>query len=38
MENRREVGMLNPMRDQNEGTYRGGEGMAAVTKAFPDDR
>ena len=25
-ENRRAVGMMNPMRDKNEGTYRGGEG------------
>ena len=24
-ENRRAVGMLNPMRDENEGTYRRGE-------------
>ena len=26
-EKRRAVGMMNPMRDENEGTYRGGEGM-----------
>ena len=25
-ENRRAVGMMNPMRDKNEGTYRGGGG------------
>ena len=31
--NRRAVGMLNPMRDKNEGTYRGGEGMTPVTTA-----
>ena len=29
-ENRRAVGMLNPMRDQSESTYRGGEGMTPV--------
>ena len=37
-ENRRAVGMLNPLRDENEGTYPGGEGMAPVTTACPEDR
>ena len=37
-ENRRAVGMLNPMRDKNEGTYRGGEGTTPVTTACPEDR
>ena len=32
-ENRRAVGMLNPLRDKNEGTYRGGEGTTSVTTA-----
>ena len=36
--NRRAVGMLNPMRDKNEGTYRGGEGTKPVTTACPEDR
>ena len=36
--NRRVVGMLNPMRDKNEGTYRGGEGTTPVTTACPEDR
>ena len=36
-ENRRSAGMLNPMRDTNEGTYRG-EGTTPVTTACPDDR
>ena len=27
--------MLNPMRDKNEGTYRGGEWMTPVTTACP---
>lgn len=26
--------MLNPMRDKNEGTYRGGEGATPVTTVF----
>ena len=30
--------MLNPMRDKNEGTYRGGEGTTPVTTACPEDR
>ena len=33
-ENRQAVGMLNPMRDKNEGTYRGGEATAPVTTAW----
>ena len=37
-ENRRAVGMLNPMRDKNEGTYRGGEGTTPVSTACPEDR
>ena len=37
-ENRRAVGMLNPMRDKNEGTYQGGEGTTPVTTARPEDR
>ena len=36
-ENRRAVGMLNPMRDI-EGTYRGGKGTTPVTTACPEDR
>ena len=36
--NRREVGMLNPMRDKIEGTYRGGEGTTPMTTACPEDR
>ena len=35
-ENRRAVGMLNPTRDQNEVTYRGGEEMTPVTTACPE--
>ena len=34
-ENRRAAGMLNPMRDKNEGTYRGGEGATPVTTVCP---
>ena len=34
-ENRRAVGMLNPMRDKIEGTYRG-EGTTPVTTACPE--
>ena len=30
-ENRRAVGMLDTMRDKNEGTYRAGEGTTPVT-------
>ena len=37
-ENRRAVGMLNPVRDENEGTYRGGEGMTPATTTCPEDR
>ena len=37
-ENRRAVGMLNPMRDKNKGTYRRGEGTTLVTTACPEDR
>ena len=37
-ENRRAVGMLNPMRNKNEGTYRGGEGTTPVITACPEDR
>ena len=37
-ENRRAVGMLNPMCDKNEGTYRGEEGTTPVTTACPEDR
>ena len=36
--NRRAVEMLNPMREKNEGTYRGGEGAAPVSTARPEDR
>ena len=32
------VGMLNPMRDNNEGTYRGGEGNRPVTTSGPGGR
>ena len=35
-ENRRAVGMLNPMRDKNEGTYRGAEGTTPVATACPE--
>ena len=37
-ENRRAVGMLNPMRDKNEGTYRGGDGTTPVNTACPEGR
>ena len=37
-ENRRAVGMLNPMHNKNEGTYRGGEGATPVTTACPEGR
>ena len=37
-ENRRIVGMLSPIRDKNEGTYRGGEGTTQVTTACSEDR
>ena len=37
-ENRRAVGLLNPMRDKIEGTHRGGEGTTPVTTACPEDR
>ena len=37
-ENRPAVGMLNPVRDKNEGTYRWGEGTTPVTTACPQDR
>ena len=37
-ESRRALGMLNPMRDKTEGTYRGGEGTTPVTTACPEDR
>ena len=37
-ENRRAVGMLTPMRDKIEGTYRGGEGTTPVATACPEDR
>ena len=33
---RRAVGMLNPMRDKSEGTYRGGEGTTPETTACPE--
>ena len=36
-ENRRTVGMLNPMCDENEVTYRGGEGATPVTTACPEE-
>ena len=36
-ENRRAVGMLNPMRDKNE-KHRGREGTTPVTTACPEDR
>ena len=36
-ENRRAMGMLNPMRDKNEGMYRGREGTTPVTTACPED-
>ena len=34
----RVVGMLNHMPDQNDGTYREGEGTAPMTAACPADR
>ena len=37
-ENRRTVGMLNPMRDKNERTYRGGKETTYVTTACSQDR
>ena len=38
-DNRRAVGMQNPMRDKkNKGTYRGGEGTTPVISACPEDR
>ena len=37
-ENRQAVGTLNPMRDKNEGTYRGEEGTTPVTTACPEAR
>ena len=37
-ENQRAVGMLNPVRDKNEGTYRGGEGTTPVTTACLENR
>ena len=36
--NRRAAEMLNPTRDKNEGTYRGGEGTTPVTTACPQGR
>ena len=36
-DNRRAVGMLNPMRDKSEITYRGGEGTTPVTTACPEE-
>ena len=36
-ENRRAVGMPNPMCDQTYGTYRGGEGTTPVTSACPQE-
>ena len=35
-ESRREVGMLNPMRDKTEGACRGGEGTTPETTACPE--
>ena len=35
--NQRVAGMLNPMRDKNEGTYRGRGGTTPVTTAFPEE-
>ena len=37
VENRRAAEMLNPTRNHNVGTYRGGEGTTCVTTACPDD-
>ena len=37
-EDRQAVGMLNPMRDKNEGTYWGGERTTPVTTVCPADR
>ena len=37
-QNRRAVGMLNPMRDKTEGMYRGGEGTTHVTTVCLGDR
>ena len=38
-ENRRAVGMLNPMRHKSGGTYPWGEGTTPVTTtALPEDR
>ena len=31
------AGMLNPMRDKNEGNLRGGEGKTPVTTACPEE-
>ena len=36
-ENRRAVGMLSPMREKNEGTYREAEGTTPVTTACPEE-
>ena len=36
-ENRRAVGMLNPLRDENEGPWRGREGTTPVTTPCPED-
>ena len=36
MKYRRAVGLLNPMRDKNEGKNRGGEGTTPVTTACPE--
>ena len=36
--NRRAVGMLNLMRDTNEGKYRRGEGETPVSRVFPECR
>ena len=35
-ENRRAVGMLNPLRDKQEGMHRGGEVMTHVITAYPE--
>ena len=35
-ENRRAVGLLNPMRDKNKGKNRGGEGTTLLTTAWPE--
>ena len=37
-ENRRAVGVLNPMHDNNEDTHLGGEATKSMTTVYPQDR